>query len=209
VIDIEFLKTALQVVEGSPLLQGTLAAFCTFILEDPTVVTCGLLVAEEHMGFWTAIIGLSLGITIGDMGLYVIGRFFGPWVRARKWVKEERYERAKELLDQNLVTAIIAARFLPGTRIPVFVGSGLFGASPWKFLVVAQIASLLWTMFLLTITVHLGRMVLPFLGEMKWPMMISAATIIVMLTWLRKRRNQRREEAAARAAAETEATPEA
>lgn len=191
-MELSYIKSALELVEGSPLLQGTVAAFCTFILEDPTVVTCGLLIAEEHMAFPTAIIGLSLGITIGDMGLYVIGRYFGPWVRSRKWVKEESYDRARELLEKNLVTAVIAARFLPGTRIPVFVGSGLFQASPWKFLVVAQIASLLWTTFLLTVTVHLGRMVLPFLGEMKWPILGGVATMIVALTWLKKRRDKRK-----------------
>ena len=52
-------------LSGEPLLQAILAALATFILEDPTTIGCGLLVADEKMAFVTAFIGVSLGIAIG------------------------------------------------------------------------------------------------------------------------------------------------
>jgi membrane protein DedA with SNARE-associated domain len=178
----------MEQVADSPLHQACLAALGTFILEDPTVITCGLLIADGRMGFWTAVAGLSVGITIGDLGLYLIGRFFGPWIRKRNWVSEESFTKAKSMLDKNLATALIASRFLPGTRIPVFVGSGLFEASPIKFLAFAIVASLLWTMFLLTVTAKIGEAILPLLGDLKWVVLGAVAAGFLLWRLLRKKR---------------------
>ncbi len=175
-----------------PVKQALLAAFCTFIFEDPTTIGCGLLVADGRMSFWTAMAGLTLGITIGDLGLYYIGRFFGPWIIRRGWISQERVRRAKVMVDDNLLVAIVLSRFLPGTRIPTFVGAGLFGASAWRFLFSALLASTLWTYFLLTVTVHLGRAILPFLGEMKWYVVLAVlVTFLVYRLATHKRRKLR------------------
>lgn len=192
----ETLRLLLEKLSDSPLLQGLLAAGGTFVMEDPTVITCGLLIADERMGFWTAVIGLSLGITIGDMGLYLIGRWFGPWVHRKQWVSEEKFEQAKRAIERNLVIAVVGSRFLPGTRIPVFVGSGLLGACPFRFLFVAILASLLWTIFLLSVTIRLGAVLLPFLGEMKWHVLAALLTGILAIGLVKRLRNRRREAAA-------------
>jgi len=67
-------KTPLGLISCAVLL----AALATFILEDPTTIACGLLVADGRMLFSTAMIGVASGIAIGDIGLYAIGRWAGP-----------------------------------------------------------------------------------------------------------------------------------
>lgn len=47
----EWLAEALALLADSPSLQGLLAALATFILEDPTTVGCGLLVADGTKAF--------------------------------------------------------------------------------------------------------------------------------------------------------------
>lgn len=189
-------KSILDIVAGltdHPLKQAALAAFCTFIFEDPTTVGCGLLVADGQMNFWTAMAGLTVGITVGDMGLYVIGRFFGPWIDRRKLISKESMERAKLMVDDNLVVAVLLSRFLPGTRIPTFVGAGMFKASALKFLLVAIVASLLWTFCLLTLTRKIGEAVLPLLGELKWVILLAILGIVLVTRVVRRRRLKARE----------------
>jgi len=178
-----FIQTITDIIAGlaeQPVLQGTLAAICTFVLEDPTVVSCGLLVAAGKMNVMAALIGLSLGITIGDLGLYVIGRFFGPRVVQWKWVTQERLDAAKAKAEKNLLLAVFVSRFLPGTRIPTFVAAGLLAASPVRFLAVALSASFVWTAVLLFLTVKIGEQILPLLGQFKW----YALGIVILLVGL-------------------------
>ena len=51
-----------------PVLQAVVAGLCTFVLEDPTTVGSGLLVAEGKMLYWAAFAGLSSGIALGTSG---------------------------------------------------------------------------------------------------------------------------------------------
>lgn len=166
---------------GSPWLQGIVAAFGTLILEDPTTITCGLLVAEGRMLFLTALVGLSLGIAIGDLGLYAIGRLVGP--NTVKWglITVDRLERARHWFDRNLLLAVLISRFLPGTRLPTYVGAGIFQASAVRFLAAALVASLVWTFVLLTATVKLGEAFLPMLGRYRWPIALTLIAAIVLV----------------------------
>ena len=67
---------------------------------------------------------------------------------------------------------------MPGTRLPTYVGAGIFQASPIRFLGAAIVASLVWTFTLLTVTVKLGQTVLPVLGAYRWPVVLCLIAII-------------------------------
>lgn len=45
--------------------------------EDPTCLAAGLLAAEGIIGFWWAALACTVGIFIGDMVLYALGRWLG------------------------------------------------------------------------------------------------------------------------------------
>lgn len=177
----EFFADILKDLASSPYLQGLVAALATFVLEDPTTVTCGALVADQRMLFVTAFIGLTLGIAAGDLGLYSIGRFVGPSTVARGWLSQERLDRVKRWFDRNLLLAVMLSRFLPGTRLPTYIGAGIFQASAIRFLGAALAASLLWTFALLTITVKLGQAVLPMLGAYRWPVIALFVGVLVFV----------------------------
>jgi len=97
-----FVETA-ERLAGHPVPQALAAALATFILEDPTTVSCGLLVAEGRMWFLTAFVGLSAGIAAGDLGLYAIGRFVGPSTVAWGLLSQDRLDRTKRWFDRNVV----------------------------------------------------------------------------------------------------------
>lgn len=185
---LDWLVENVEALVEYPFLQGIIAAFATFVLEDPTTITCGLLVADGRMAFITAFIGVSLGITIGDLGLYGIGRLIGPKTVSWGIISPQRMDRAKKLFDRNLVIAIVFSRFLPGMRLPTYMGAGFLGASPIRFLAVALIASLVWTFLLLSATIKFGEAMLPLLGDLKWPIaiLLIAALIITQRLALAK-----------------------
>lgn len=165
----------------SPWIQGVLIIASTFILEDPTTIGCGLLVAEGVIAWQTAFLSLWLGIAVGDMTLYALGRFLGP--QALRWglLEESRLERARKWFDKNLFLAVILSRFVPGMRWPAYVGAGLFRASAHHFLLFTITATLAWTTFLLGTAIFFGAQILPLLGRFRWPAAILVLVLIVLL----------------------------
>jgi membrane protein DedA with SNARE-associated domain len=181
----------IQQLSQHPLLQGVVAALATFILEDPTTIGCGLLVADQKMAFMTALVGLTLGIAAGDVGLYLVGR--AASAKTVKWglISEDRLGRAKRWLDRNLLFAITVSRFVPGMRLPTYLGAGIFQASFWRFVGIALAASLVWTLLLLSVTVRLGEAALPMLGRFKWLVAAGLIAVIALAQWLIARRQTR------------------
>jgi membrane protein DedA with SNARE-associated domain len=149
--------------------QGTLIILSTFVLEDPTTIGCGLLVAEDAISFHTAFLALWIGIALGDMGLYGMGRFLGPQTIRWGLLNEARLTQAQGCFDRNLLLAVVLSRFVPGMRIPTYVGAGIFRASPLRFLAFTIGATLVWTLLLLGAAVLFGERVLPLLGQFRWP----------------------------------------
>ena len=180
----EYFDNLLNHLSANPYLQGVVAALATFILEDPTTITCGALVADGRMMFFTALVGLTIGIAAGDFGLYAIGRFVGPSTVRWGLLSQDRLDRAKRWFDRNLILAVVLSRFMPGTRLPTYVGAGIFQASPTRFLGAAIAASLVWTFTLLTVTVKLGQTVLPILGAYRWPVVLC---LIALIAYLQRR----------------------
>lgn len=176
---------------ATPALQAILAGFSTFILEDPTTVGCGLLVAAGKMHFIAAYAGVSLGITVGDLGLYAIGRYLAPRVVSWKLVTRTRLEQAEDLFEKNMILAVVGSRFLPGMRVPTYIAAGIAQAPVVRFLVIALSASLLWTFLLISLTITLGEAVLPILGRYRLPFAVGLIAVLALIRWAGIRRNRR------------------
>jgi len=191
--------SALRTLAGDPMLQALLIIVCTFILEDPTLIACGLLVADNQMAYTTALAGLCIGIAVGDWLLYVAGRYLGPWIVARRMVSQHRLDRMRVWFDDNMFTAIMVSRFVPGLRLPANLAVGMAHASLKRYLPCAVFASVLWTLIAVTLIVNLGRVVLPLLGELKWA---AGAALIVVVILIQRRSYKRMAEDPESAAAE-------
>lgn len=145
--------------DTSPWLQAGAIIVATWILEDPTTIATGLLVRDGQIDWAVAIIALFLGIVIGDLALYAFGWFVGrrvlQWGWVRRGIPVERAERMGEWFDRHGWTAVLASRFVPGTRLPLYTTAGATGTKPWRFLIWTMSAVAIWTvvMFLLVITI--------------------------------------------------------
>jgi membrane protein DedA with SNARE-associated domain len=124
-------------------------AVATLASEDLACIGAGLLAASGEIGMMTGIAGCAAGIVAGDVGLWAIGRAFGPaalrWRALAGRIDEARVNRLREWLERNAAEAILASRFLPGARLPLYLAAGVAGMAGLRFATWALIAALVWT----------------------------------------------------------------
>jgi membrane protein DedA with SNARE-associated domain len=131
------------------------AFFGTFVSEDLTCVAVGLLVAGGHGSFAAGLTGCFLGIFTSDAALWAVGRLAGP--KVRRWIGPDRFSGMERWLDRRLAAAVVAARFLPGTRLPLYLTAGIIGRRGGRFLLWTFIAAALWTPLLVLSVTFLGE----------------------------------------------------
>jgi len=116
-----WIETQLRSME-SPAAQMSLLSLGTFVSEDLTSIGAGILASTGNIALWVAVLGCFLGIFLGDMSLWFVGRLFRPWLnRGRLGVRLGRFGR---WLDREGWWAILASRFMPGTRTPLYLAGG-------------------------------------------------------------------------------------
>jgi membrane protein DedA with SNARE-associated domain len=81
-----------------------------------------------------------VGVIIGDMFLYTIGRLWGPRLLHYNWVKKhllppERLQKIEQNFKQYGVRILLFARLTPGIRAPIFFTAGLTRLSMARFLI--------------------------------------------------------------------------
>lgn len=127
--------------------------FATFILEDVALISALALIADGKMTFNLALAACFLGISIGDIGLYFIGRFAGRLGLDTKLKSNKSINSVLAKLEHSslLDSMIFISRLVPGTRLPTYLVAGLVRYSFYKFTVYTFISVGLWVFFALAI----------------------------------------------------------
>lgn len=133
----------------------------TFVSEDLTCITVGLLIRRGQIDPWLGVGACFVGIFVGDLGLWLIGRLAGRGMLRWRWLRgrlgDERLRRLGSWFDRHGWAGVLAARFVPGTRFPVYVGAGMLGRRARRFVLVALLAAALWTPLLILVVAALGE----------------------------------------------------
>jgi membrane protein DedA with SNARE-associated domain len=153
----------------------------TFVSEDLACVAAGTLIAHGDVSGAAGVMACALGIFLGDLALWAAGRFAGHVAHSSSWiarrVSASRLERCRGWLERHAGRAIVASRFTPGTRLPLYVTAGLVHMSPWRFAVWTFIAVMLWTPAIVLGGAHFGRIVAP---PASWSVLIIATVTLVV-----------------------------
>jgi membrane protein DedA with SNARE-associated domain len=135
-------------------------AFGTLISEDLTCISAGLLIQRGAIEPIAAILACAAGILTGDVGLWAVGRIFRHSALEWSWVagrlERRGIEQLRSWLHDHAAAAILWSRFLPGTRLPLYVTAGVFGIPCARFAWWASIGVFLWTPILVLGTATLG-----------------------------------------------------
>lgn len=123
----------------------------TFVLEDLALASSIALMSENKISPGVAFLACFLGISIGDIGLYLIGFF------STKLNLEKRFHSAKKIRNTlskmkqsgTLTYSILISRIIPGTRLPTYVAAGYLKYSFWKFTYLTIFSVGAWVAFAL------------------------------------------------------------
>lgn len=155
--------------------------FGTFLLEDVALVTAVNFVGEGRLSLTEAFLACFLGISIGDIFLYLLGRF------AFKLGLEERIKSNRKIKmnlhkmknSDFLNYMIFISRLIPGTRIPTYVGAGLISYSFVRFGIFTLISVALWV----SIALAAGKSLQYLLMDHLW---LSLALFITFIVSIKK-----------------------
>jgi membrane protein DedA with SNARE-associated domain len=131
----------------------------TFVSEDATAVGVALAIRDARVSLLPALIACGAGILLGDVGLWAIGRFGGRRVLTSRLARRLPIASMRSLgawIDRHPAAAIFGSRFLPGTRLPLYVAAGLWGERPWAVIGWMIVAVALWTPFIVLGAIGLG-----------------------------------------------------
>jgi membrane protein DedA with SNARE-associated domain len=161
----------------------------TFGSEDLTCIAVGLSIGSGQLDTLVGLAGCFLGIFVGDLGLWMLGFLVGLGLLrlpvVGQVVSVQRREELRQWLDNHGSGALLAARFLPGTRLPLYLTSGLLRQSITRFAMWTFLAALLWTPALVILVALLGeRVVEPaklLLGTGWLAVVVGAITLLLFI----------------------------
>jgi membrane protein DedA with SNARE-associated domain len=183
-----FINHMIQGALSSSLGTGAAIILGTFILEDATTVAVGVMAADGLIPIPLALLSLATGIALGDFGLYGIGRFAITHPRLQGWVHSKKLRPLGNWLNTKLYSTVVAARFLPGARLPTYLACGFFSVPFSRFAVPVIGATAVWSTLLFACSYYFGVYTLTLLGVWRWPIAISAAVFLAYIS--RKRWSQ-------------------
>lgn len=138
-----------------------LLAAATLVTEDLTCIAAGVMAAQGRLDFALGASACFLGIFIGDLLLFLAGRWLGRAALKRapvRWfVSAAAVERSSEWFQHQGAKVIFVSRFLPGARLPTYFAAGALNTSFWKFALYFAIACAVWTPLLVGLSMVLGK----------------------------------------------------
>lgn len=115
------------------LLVGLAAS--TLLSEDAACIAAGVLIREGQIPAAAGVTACAAGIYAGDALLWCVGRLC-------RGKRPSRVATLARHADSPL--ALLASRFVPGTRLFLYLAAGAFGQRPRSFFLWTAIAVLLW-----------------------------------------------------------------
>ncbi len=136
------------------ILENPLSLSSTTIISEDLAYVYGLFgVQSSYMSPITFVLFFTLGVLVGDLMLYFVGKYlkhflgssFGQKVErfihkyAPKNLSSERFGRFEEFL--------VFTRFIPGTRLPTYLFCGYSGYPLFKFTLILTTTCLFYSLF--------------------------------------------------------------
>lgn len=165
----------------------TAIALATLISEDLACLAAGLLVSEHALSLGWAIFAGFIGIFLGDIGLYALGRFGGKPLLGRapfRWfLKPERILQAEQLFMDHAGKLILSSRFLPGSRLPIYTVAGVLRYPFGKFCFLMFLVAILSAIILVPLAWKLGEVIFDWLRLYEL-YVIPSIIGVLLLIWL-------------------------
>jgi len=151
----------------------------SMLSEDLTCIGVGLLVARGQIDFATGVAAGVFALWFGDLLLFGAGRLASGRIRA-----EVRWPRLRDRLHRSGSAAIFASRFVPGSRLPLYLGAGAFGFPAVRFAVVLLAAAVLWTPVVVGVSAWIGEAAAQQLDALRWEALAILLSLWLAVRWI-------------------------
>jgi len=139
---------------------STAIILLSFVSEDAATASSALSIFGGPLSWPLSFASCFAGIWLGDIGLYLFARYAGKDVLCSRWLARFADPAAiaccREKFTRNGSLALIASRFVPGTRLPTYLAAGLFSMPASRFALVTAIAGLVWISGIFALTTLFG-----------------------------------------------------
>lgn len=134
----------------SPAEIAALIVLASFVSEDAAALGAASLAAARALDPRVAFLAACAGIWVGDLGLYALGRplrtLATRWAWAERWLSRAEDRIASH--SPSWVGVLLASRFIPGTRLPLYTAAGLTRFSFARFAMLTASAVVVWVALL-------------------------------------------------------------
>lgn len=166
---------------SSPWMLAVLLLLSTFVLEDAAILAGTALATQGALPVELAFAALAIGIALGDMGLYGLGRLAGRLAWVRRVLDGDRGRRAETFLRLRMIPAVLFSRVVPGLRMPTYVAAGAMRLDLALFALLVALGTLVWTGLLFGLGVTAGGALGEALGI---PPALAAGAVLLTLVLL-------------------------
>jgi membrane protein DedA with SNARE-associated domain len=120
----------------------------TFAYEDGATLLAVTLGTTGRLDSRLGLASAFLGIWGGDVGLYWVGATLGSRLERSRWAKRfvspEAYIRARSWFERQGISTIVLSRFIPGSRLPLYVAAGALKQPARLFASVTGVCAIVW-----------------------------------------------------------------
>lgn len=127
----------------------------TLISEDLALAAAGVAVGRGEVGWLPATLACAAGIVLGDVLLFLAGRWSAGWWRPAG------LEKATAWLEERGLMVVFLSRFTPGLRLPTYFAAGMLRTNFLRFLTYFVAAAAVWTPLFIAGTGYLGMQGVP------------------------------------------------
>ena len=171
----------------SPLSIASILFGGNFINEEITFVTAGVLSAKGAISFLLAALSCTLGVWSSDSFLYWLGALGRRGLLDRPplaWlVKKEQLEKTGALFHGHGMKLVILSRFMPGSRVLIYLSAGALGYPYGRFAAGMALAAIVWAPAMVWIAMKLGDVLLGWLERYEVIAWVAAPAVVVVV-WL-------------------------
>lgn len=167
-----------------------LAALGPFIQEDAAIISVAAAAAAGAGDTTLLYVSLLIGLSASDLWKYWLGRAGHTHAWGRSIAGKPGVQAAREKVVNRLGMSLIVARFVPGTRIPLYLACGFFRAPFWKVAIFVVGSAVVYTSIAFVLFRKLGAMA----GERieQFAPIVAAALVICIIGYLLFNRWHRR-----------------
>lgn len=159
-----------------------IVAIAPFIQEDTAIISAAAASAAGAGSTQVLFVMLIIGLSISDLWKYWLGRAAHTHEWGRKFAEKPGVASAREKVVDRLGLSLVTARFVPGTRIPLYIACGFFKAPFWKVSVFVIFSAILYAAIAFFLFHQLGDMA----GERihRYVPIVAVAVVVFVITYL-------------------------